>query len=96
MQPTGDYTWKDELMPGLVDKITTDVATWIIPESPYGYDEDDADDMALRQKRREVTLSWVKSATGYEFAVWVYNQYATMFEETTTHQGRTDVVKCLD
>ena len=93
---TGDYTWKDELMPGLVDKIEADVATWVITDPPFGYDEDDADDMALWQKRREAALLWVKSATAYKFAEWLYKQYAVMFEEATTNQGRTDVGKCLE
>ena len=93
---TGDYSWKDELMPSLVDEITVRVATWVVGEPTWGYDEDDADDMALWKKRRKVILLWVKSAEMYKFAEWLYKQYAAMFEEATTNQGRTNVNKCLE
>ena len=91
---TGDYAWKDELMPNLVDAITEDVAKWIITDPPYGYDEDDADDMALWQKRRSAALLWVKSAAANKFSVWLYKQYANMFKEAST--GRADVAKLLE
>ena len=93
---TADYQWRNPLMPHLVDAINADVAKWVVPEPPYGYDADDVDDLELWKKRRGAALLWVKSVACHKFVVWLYKQYAAMFKEASSKQGRTNVTKCLE
>ena len=48
-------------------------------DSPYNYDESNAEDMKLWSLRRDAGVSWVTSEEAYEFAKRLYCGHATIF-----------------
>ena len=69
---TGDYSWRDELLPELIAQIEVGLKAWVTLEPPYGYDENDPSDVALWRLRHEAALRWVKSEAAHKFSEWLY------------------------
>ena len=76
---TGDYTWKDSLLPQLKRAIEIMVDKWVIDLPPYGYDTKNPADMALWSTRRQAGLIWVKSPDSLAFCKYVQDVLTNFF-----------------
>lgn len=84
---TGDYKWRDDLMPGLSDAIAKRIDKWVTTDPPYRYNPSKESDMTLWKVRRQAALFWVKSETATDFGKHVYNVYADIFSALIKKQG---------
>ena len=92
---TGNYEWANDMFDALIEQIDAAVTIWVRndDEPPYGYNKNDPKEMELWQNRRQLGLSWVKSASAHAFAKYLYNMHYKAFNESL--MDGTNVQKIL-
>lgn len=93
---TGDFTWKDSMLPELRLAIDAMVDKWVIDLPPYGYDTTKPADMKLWDTRRQTGLIWVKSQDVLDFGKYMYRTYSSIFSDVTTNKKRSALNACLE
>jgi hypothetical protein len=86
---TGDFSWREAMLPDLRSTITKWIDTWVTesPDPPFHYDPKIESDMKLWQVRRKVGMLWVKSDVATIFGSHMYSVYAEIFSELIKDQG---------
>ena len=93
---TGDYQWRDDMMPDLVKAIDKKLQKWVTKGPPFCYDASNPADVQLWITRRQHGMDWSKSTSGRQLAKAAYQAYAERFSAVTKDESRSTFHKCLD
>ena len=72
------------------------LAKWVAVRPPYPYDEGSGKDMWFWQELRQSGLKWVRSLSGRQFAVGVYQKYEAAFTDAVKNSDGKSVQTCLE
>ena len=93
---TGDYQWREDMMPDMMKLIEERVSKWVKDDPPSGYDPENPADVSLWNRRRTLGLHWVRASAGKEFAKRVYKTYARILGSVMEGHGSSTFPRCLE